>query len=131
MSNSHLSVWRHRRRARIACFVLQAQRGSYIQRHVYVNDPIYKALIRATVPAVNEPQGLVRVDGKRPDGLTLVPWRSGRCATWDVTVIDTLAASYVLQSAVNAASAAKIAASRKEVKHSTLNHSYEFFSCGC
>jgi hypothetical protein len=101
-----------------------------IQRHAYINDLIYKALTRATVPAVKEPQGLVRVDGKRPDGLTLVPWQSGRCATWDVTVVDTLAASYVLQSAVNAASAAESAASRKEAKYSTLSHSYEFFSCG-
>jgi hypothetical protein len=98
-----------------------------IQRHAYINDLIYKALTRATVPAVKEPQGLVRVDGKRPDGLTLVPRQSGRCATWDVTVVDTLAASYVLQSAVNAASAAESAASRKEAKYSTLCHSYEFF----
>jgi hypothetical protein len=98
-----------------------------IQRHAYIDDLIYKALIRATVPAVKEPQGLVRVDGKRPDGLTLVPWQSGRCATWDITVIDTLAASYVLQSAVNAASTAYIAASRKEAKYSNLCHSYRFF----
>lgn len=98
-----------------------------IQRHAYINDLIYKALVRAAVPAVKEPQGLVRVDGKRPDGLTLVPWQSGRCATWDVTVIDTLAASYVMQSAVNAASAAEVAASRKEAKYSTLSQSYQFF----
>ena len=42
---------------------------------------------------VKEPQGLSRDDGKRPDGLTLVPWQSGRSATWDVTVVHTLAAS--------------------------------------
>jgi hypothetical protein len=34
-----------------------------IQRHAYINDLIYKALTRATVPAVKDPQGLVRVDG--------------------------------------------------------------------
>jgi hypothetical protein len=56
-----------------------------------------------------------------------VPWQSGRCATWDVTVVDTLAASYVLQSTVNAASAAEIAASRKEAKYSNLSHSYQLF----
>jgi len=39
-------------------------------------------------------QGLSRDDGKRPDGLTLVPWQSGRSATWDVTVAHTLATSY-------------------------------------
>ena len=28
---------------------------------------------------------------KRPDGVTLLPWKNGRCATWDVTVTDTMA----------------------------------------
>ena len=51
----------------------------------WLNDLIQRALIRAEVPAVKEPQGLNRDDGKRPDGLTLVPWQSGRSATWDVT----------------------------------------------
>ena len=84
-------------------------------------------MIRARIPAVKEPQGLVRVDGKRPDGLTLVPWQSGRSATWDVTVVDTLATSYITQSATNAASAAEAAASRKTAKYSTLSHSYHFY----
>jgi hypothetical protein len=56
-----------------------------------------------------------------------MPRQSGRWATWDVTVVDTLAASYIQQSAVNAASAEEIAASRKEAKYSTLSHTYEFF----
>ena len=98
-----------------------------VQRHAYINDLIYKAMLRAAIPAVKEPQGLVRGDGKRPDGLTLVPWQSGRCATWDVTVIDTLAASYVAQSAVNATSAAEVAASRKETKYNSLSQSYVFY----
>ena len=76
-----------------------------IQRHAFVNDLIYRAMVRAAVPVVKEPQGLVRVDGKRSGGLTLVPWQSGRSASWDVTVVDTLAASYISRSAVNAASA--------------------------
>jgi hypothetical protein len=91
-----------------------------IQRHVYVNDLIYKLLVRAAVPAVKEPQGLVRVDGKRSDGLTLAPWQSGQCATWDVTVVDTLAASCVLQSAVIAASATEVATSRKKRRNTAL-----------
>jgi len=33
---------------------------------------------------MKEPHGLVRDDGKRSDGLTLLPWNSGRSATWDV-----------------------------------------------
>ena len=39
-----------------------------IHRH---NDLIKRALGTAQVPAIREPQGLSRQDGKRPDGLTL------------------------------------------------------------
>ena len=35
---------------------------------------IISALIRAEIPSSNEPLCLSRDDGKRPDGLTLVPW---------------------------------------------------------
>jgi hypothetical protein len=38
-----------------------------------------------------------RIDGKRPDGMTLVPWIKGQPLVWDVTVVDTLADSYVLK----------------------------------
>ena len=36
-----------------------------------------------------------RSDGKRSDDLTLVPWSAGKSIIWDVTVFDTLAASYI------------------------------------
>jgi len=44
---------------------------------------------------IKEPSGLLRTDGKRLDGVTLLPWKNGRCATWDVTVTDTMAESYL------------------------------------
>jgi hypothetical protein len=44
-------------------------------------------MIRAGILVVKELQGIVLTNGKRPDGLTLVPWQSGRSATWDVTVV--------------------------------------------
>ena len=66
---------------------------------------------------MKEPQGLIRDDGKRPDGVTLVPWQTGRSATWDVTVVDTLAASYRSDSALAASSAAEGAAVRKTAKY--------------
>jgi len=53
-------------------------------RHQYLNDIIWRAFNRANVPAVKEPQGLIRTDGKRPDGVTQIPWSDGRCVTWDV-----------------------------------------------
>ena len=98
-----------------------------IQRHAWLNDLIFRALIRADIPAVKEPQGLSRNDGKRLDGLTLVPWQSGHCATSDVTVVHTLAASYASQSAVQAGSAAAAASDRKIAKYSNLSSSHLFF----
>jgi len=49
----------------------------------------------AGITATKEPSGLVREDGKRPDGLTLIPWQCGKSLAWDVTVVSTLAQFYV------------------------------------
>src|SRR6218665_355793 len=51
-------------------------------------------LTKAGYPTVKESPGLVRSDGKRPDGLTLISWKAGRSLAWDATVADTLASSY-------------------------------------
>ena len=48
-------------------------------RHNAVNDLIKRALASANVPAMLEPKSLCRDDGKRPDGVTVLPWASGRC----------------------------------------------------
>ena len=86
-----------------------------------------RGLARAGIPAVKEPHQLTRNDGKRPDGLTMLPWQRGRSATWDVTVVDTLATSYLSQSASNAAAAAELAAVRKTTKYSTISLTHHFF----
>ena len=65
-------------------------------RHNTLNDMLCRACVRSGVPSSREPIGLFRSDGKRPDGMTLVPWRVGRCLTWDVTCPDTLATSHRL-----------------------------------
>ena len=62
--------------------------------------------------------------------MTLVPWQSGRSATWDVTVVHTLAASYVSQGAVQAGSAATVASERKSAKYSSLSSSHVFVPVG-
>ena len=57
-------------------------------------------------------------DGKRPDGLTLIPWREGRCLSWDATIVDILANSFVTQCASSSAgAAAEAAAARKHIKY--------------
>ena len=42
-------------------------------RHHALNDCIFGALGAAGISASKEPSGLVRTDGKRPDGYTLFP----------------------------------------------------------
>ena len=95
-------------------------------RHHYLNDLIWRALTRAGVPATKEPNGLARADGKRPDGLTLVPWREGRTVTWDVTVADTVAESYLSITSTTAGAAAAAAAERKTVKYTELMRHHLF-----
>jgi len=50
-------------------------------RHHALNDLLWRALSKADIPAVKEPSGLLRTDGKRPDGVTQLPWRTGKCVT--------------------------------------------------
>ena len=44
-----------------------------------------------------EPRGLYRTDGKRPDGVTMIPWEMGKQLVWDVTFVDALASSRLNQ----------------------------------
>ena len=71
---------------------------------------------RAGIRTTREPHGLLRVDDKRPDGLTLIPWRKSNCLVWNVTVADTTATSYLAATVTVAGSAAESAAVRKEMK---------------
>jgi hypothetical protein len=95
-------------------------------RHNYINDIIYHSLLKAGLPSTKEPAGLSRTDGKRPDGITNVPWQSGKSAVWDVTVADTLADSYLSHTSVNAAAAAELATTRKERKYTVLSATHTF-----
>ena len=64
-------------------------------RHSSLNDAVQRALGSAHVTSVLEPVGLDRGDGKRPDGLTIFPWKCEKALVWDVAVVDTVAQSYV------------------------------------
>ena len=76
--------------------------SSRILRHNALNELIFRALVKAGIPSIKEPPGLLRADGKRPDGVTQIPWAAGKCLAWDVTVTDTLAPSYRHLSSVSA-----------------------------
>ena len=56
---------------------------------------MHRALSSANVPSQLEPTGLNRADGKRPNGITMVPWSNGRLLVWDATCVDTFALSHL------------------------------------
>jgi len=90
----------------------------------------YKALtfVSTGIPATKEPQGLSRSDGKRPDGLTLIPWQAGKALTWDVTAVCPLADSYIYTAAQDAGAVSELAAARKTAKYAALESCYIFQS---
>jgi len=94
--------------------------GGRLVKHKDLNNIINKGLSTANVPSSLEPKGLFRDDGKKPDGMTLVPWSKGQCMVWDATCVDTLANSYIDSSKRCAGRAAEIAANKKINKYKKL-----------
>ena len=99
-------------------------------RHDQINDLIKRALVQAKILAVNEPSGLSRSDGKRPDGLTLTTWKFGKCLIWDVTVADTICQSYIDQTTKTPGSAADLRETNKVSKYTELAENYFFVPIG-
>jgi hypothetical protein len=95
-----------------------------IPRHNGLNLIIKQALASAHIPSILEPQGLVRSDNKRPDGLTITPWANGQPLVWDVTCWDSFAPSYISLSSSGAGLVAERAARRKRDVYKDLpaNH---------
>ena len=93
-------------------------------RHNLLNDIILRSLNSAQVTSVREPNGLFPGSGLRPDGLSLVPWRNGRCMLWDATVPDTLAPSHRPSTSTCAGAAASAAALVKFTKYAALSSTH-------
>ena len=70
--------------------VVCKQAPGKIARYQAVNDTVARTISAVGVPITKEPVGLTRLDGKRPDGLTLIPWQGGKSLTWDVIRWSTL-----------------------------------------
>jgi len=100
--------------------------GTRHQRHSQLNDILWRAFKTASVPAVKEPAGLSRDDGKRLDGVTLLPWAKGKPLAWDITVPDTYADSHLADTATTAWAAADKAANNKVAKYRQIADSHIF-----
>lgn len=95
-------------------------------RHSSINDIIKRALTTAECPSILEPNGCSRTDGKRPDGMTLMPWSNGKPLLWDFTCTDTFALSIINKTSNTSGAAAKIAAEKKVAKYSNLLDNFLF-----
>ncbi|KAJ4447838.1 hypothetical protein ANN_09846 [Periplaneta americana] len=100
--------------------------GFLKSKHSTINDIIKRALTSSGIPAILEPTGINRTDGKRPDGLTLVPWSRGKSLMWDTTCVDTLAPYHLLSTSKIASSAAESAVHNERHKYVHLVDNYIF-----
>ena len=86
-----------------------------------LNSLIKETLGSLDLPSKLEPRGLYRTDGKRPDGVTMIPWEMGKQLVWGVTVVDALAPSRLNQgSSCNLGTPATEAEARKIEKYREL-----------
>ena len=98
--------------------------GGWIPGHDEINKIFSHAFSSAGFPNIIQPPGISRDDGKRPDGMTLIPWSHGRSILWDVTVRDTLAPSYVNESSKKAGAIADNAERNKHNHYRLLKENY-------
>ena len=95
-------------------------------RHAALNDIVRRSLTSAGIPAVLEPLGVDRGDGRRPDGITIFPFSAGRCLCWDATCVDTYAETNIYGSAVTPGRAASRAEESKRRKYAALGERFRF-----
>ena len=58
--------------------------------------------------------------------MTLIPWKDGKALLWDVTIVNSLASSYLSASSSSVGSIAEMAAEEKEAKYADLTRTYLF-----
>ena len=75
-----------------------------IPRHSALSDVVRRGLSAAGMPAMLEPSGLYRGDGKRQDGITVYPYSLDRILIWDATCVNTFASSNLIRAALAAGS---------------------------
>ena len=95
-------------------------------RHCALHDLIKRALNKAGFSSQLEPVSLDRGDGKRPDGLTIFPYKNGKCLIWDASCSDSFLPSHLLQPVPNFGWASQKAETAKIQKYRSLADSHIF-----
>ena len=82
--------------------------------------------IHQSIMSLLEHSGLSRSDGKRPDGITLVPWSHGKCLIWDATCAHRLSPSYTNLASREGATVAAAAEDKKRSKYDGISENLLF-----
>ena len=93
-------------------------------RHAQLNRVIADGFKAAGIPTQSEPAHLSLSDGKRPDGITLIPYSMGKSVVWDGTVHSTLYTSNIQETARTAGAAARKAERQKLNKYAVFQREY-------
>ena len=64
-------------------------------RHASVKVVVKRSLDSAKIPSRLKSNGVLRSDGKWPDGISLIPWKHNQSLVWDVTCPGTYASSHL------------------------------------
>ncbi len=111
----------------LATHGLSCKRSSGRQyRHAAINAIINRSLDAAQITSTLEPTGLSRSNGKRPDRVTVAPWKTGRMLVWDATCPDTFATPYIAQATSEARAVAEMAERKKRSKYQSLSRTHHF-----
>ena len=100
--------------------------NGHLPRHSALNDLVKRSLSSVEVPSIMEPPGLFRSDGRRVDGVSVIPWQAGHPLAWDVTCRDTFTPAYKSLPASGAGSVANTAEHRKIQLYQGLEPTHAF-----
>ena len=91
-----------------------------------MNDVVSRALHSVPIPTRLEPTGLLRGSNLKPDGISLIPWDSGKPLAWDVTCAHPLAQSWQATSQRSEAAVATAVEAKKMSKYKDLEVDFHF-----
>ena len=89
-----------------------------------VNDAIHRSLQSAGIHVVREPPGLGGQLNLRPDGVSLLPWNTGKPMIWDYTCPVSQASSHIFISSATAGAPA-VAGRHKATKYAVFAQRYD------
>ena len=95
-------------------------------RHRLMNEVISRALHAVPIPTRIEPAGLLPDSNLKPDGISIIPWTSGKPLVWDVTCAHPLAQSWTGTSRRGESAVATTVEAKKRNKYKDFENNFHF-----